>query len=222
MSTIDEFGFLERYPVNELVLGPIQRSEAIAIYGLLRTIRPRRVIEIGFGEGDSTEALLAGIRGFPGATVTSYDIRVSWAHASSLKKKYSNLEVIQADQTTLQLGPDQVDFLFLDASHDFDLNKIFWNNNVDILGPGAYVVIHDTGMWADGYFNDASLAGFGKRGTLRGIEGRFHQPGEVEFVDWVTSTESRSPWTRVDIGSRNCFRHGFTVLQRKISPLNLK
>ena len=209
---MEEFEFLSRYPANELVLGPVQRSEAIAIYGLIRSIRPKRVVEIGFGEGDSTEALLAATSGIPGATVTSYDIRVSWQHALLLTKKYAHLEVIQADQTSLDLGPDVVDFLFLDASHSIDQNKAFWRTNESRLGPGSYVVIHDTGLWADGWFDDASLANFGKRGSRRGVEGRFHQPGEVEFVEWLTENNG---WTRVDIGSRNCFRHGFTILQRK-------
>ena len=207
---IDEFEFLNRYQANELVLGPIQRSEAIAIYGLLKTIRPLRVVEIGFGEGDSTEALLAGIRDIPGASVTSYDIKVSYPHVNALSDKYGNFNFILADQGTLVIN-EPIDFLFLDASHDLNLNKSFWENNEHLLGLSAFVVIHDTGIWADGLFDDTFMEGFGKRGQLRGVTGRVHQPDEVDFVAWLTKERG---WTRIDIGSKNCFRHGFTILQR--------
>lgn len=214
MASNGEFGFLERYPAHEFVLGPIQRSEAICLYGLLRCIRPRRVVEIGFGEGDSTETLLAATRDVPGCRVTSYDIRVSAPHAAALRDKYPHLQIVEADQAQVDLGPDPVDLLFLDASHDLGLNKAFWARNERLLGPTAMVVVHDTGLWADGtYNNEASLETFGTRGVHRGVSGRFHQPDEVAFVRWLT-TGPGAGWTRVDVGSANTFRHGFTILQR--------
>ena len=202
--------FLDRYPDDELVLGPIQKSEAIAIYGLIRCIRPQKIVEIGFGQGDSTEALLAGIHGIPGATVTSYDIRVSTEHASLMMGKHPNLSVFEADQTELILD-DDVDFLFLDASHDFEMNRTFWLTNSHKFPDHAFIVVHDTGLWADDFIDDPTVAEFGVRGSNRGVTGRFHQPGEVEFVKWV---QSLGTWNRVDIFSKNCFRHGFTILQR--------
>lgn len=212
-STTDEFAFLQRYPASEQVLGPIQRSEAIAIYGLLRCIRPRRVVEIGFGEGDSTEALLAATADVPDAIVTSHDIRVSWAHATALKERYPHLIVKEADQGTLKLS-EPVDVLFLDASHDMKLNRAFFENNDAMLTQQTIIIVHDTGLWAQGHYDDAALQRFGCRASHRGIQGRFHQPGEVAFVRWLT--EDTQEWTRVDIGSSNCFRHGFTILQRKL------
>lgn len=110
--------------------------------------------------------------------------------------------------------------LFLDASHDLDLNKAFWVNNEDAFSETCLVIVHDTGLWADGHFEEASLKNFGIRGILRGVSGRFHQPDEVAFVQWVTDparVNGKGPtWTRVDIGSPNTFRHGFTILQRKV------
>jgi predicted O-methyltransferase YrrM len=221
-SQDNEFDFLQRFPASELVLGPIQRSEAIAIYGILRSLRPKRVVEIGFGQGDSTEALLAATRGIEGATVTSYDIHVRQPYVDDLKKRYGNLEVFQADQSTLKLpeGPE-IDVLFLDASHDLELNKRFWAANEHLLTERTLVLVHDTGLWADGTFDDSKLSHFGRRGENRGIKGRFHQPGEVEFVRWLTSVESaeRPKWTRIDIGSAACFRHGFSILQRTSDSL---
>lgn len=212
----NEFEFLQRYPMSERVLGPIQRSEAIAIYGLLRCIRPRLIIEIGFGEGDSTEALLAATCDVQGARVVSYDIRVSQPHAKALQEKYHNLQVLEADQATLKLPEtDPIDILFLDGSHDMRLNKAFFENNAAVLTQQTIVIVHDTGLWAQGLYDESALQHFGCRGVHRGIQGRFHQPGEVAFVRWLT--EDTQEWTRVDIGSASCFRHGFTLLQKRLT-----
>jgi hypothetical protein len=53
----------------------------------------------------------------------------------------------------------------------------------------------------------------GGPGSIYGVKGRWHQPDEVKFVEWIIETDPS--WTKVDLMSITVFRHGFTILPRK-------
>lgn len=209
-------GWLERFPEHEIVIGPIQRSEAIMLYGLIKTIRPRRVVEVGFYRGDSCAVLCAATAGDPDATVESYDVRwVDENDKNSLKAQYPHLTVEICDQRqvmsrTAASDSRLIDFLFIDASHDLEINQATWASFVTRMSSNAVVMVHDTGLWVDTHRPPDFT--HGRPGTKHGVTGRFHQPDEVMFVQWI---EKNFPnWTRMDFMSVNAFRHGFTLLQR--------
>lgn len=210
------FGWLDRFPEHEFVIGPIQRSEAIMLYGLIKTLRPRRVIELGFYKGDSCSVLCAATATDPNATVESYDINwVDEGAKNALKAQYPHLSVELCDQRLVMdrtiTDNRLVDFLFLDASHDFEINKATWATFLPRFSSNAVVMVHDTGLWVDEHCPDG-LSRHGQYGHKHGHNGRFHQPDEVLFVKWITSTYPN--WRRMDFMSVNTFRHGFTLLQQ--------
>ncbi len=56
---------------NADALGPIQRDEAVALFGLVRTLRPKTVVEFGFFHGHSAFNFLCALDG--DARLYSYD-----------------------------------------------------------------------------------------------------------------------------------------------------
>jgi len=204
--------WLERFPEHENVIGPIQRSEAIMMFGLVRVLRPKTVVELGFFRGDSAAVLAAATEDIEGSRVVSHDIHVDLAIAETLMRRYPHLEVRQADQRAVgdDLG-NAIDFLFVDASHDFETNKQTWAALKGRLAQNAVVMVHDTGLWVDPYRPPEHTQGC--PGTANGVPGRYHQPHEVHFVQWVAATEP--DWVKMDFWSANTFRHGFTLLQRR-------
>ena len=211
----EDLSWLARFPADERVIGPIQRSEALALFGLLRVLRPRLVVEMGFLHGDSTAVLCAATAGCEGARVISVDRDHNAAAVDALRARYPHLEFQRADQRAARLPDDgaPIDFLFVDCSHDFDINCAMWAALEPRLAPNAVVMVHDTGLWADGP-TPAQYRGWGQAGEARGARGWFHQPAEVRFVRWVTDTHA--DWARMDFLCTHVWRHGFTLLQRRL------
>ena len=208
----EPWDWLARFPDHELVIGPIQRSEALMMFGLVRVLRPKVVVELGFYKGDSAAVLAAATADIPGARFVSHDIRVDWAAAAELTARYPHVEVREGDQRAVgaDLG-DAIDFLFIDASHDLITNQETWAALKGRLAPNAVVMVHDTGLWVDPYRPPEHTHGC--PGTANGVPGRYHQPHEVHFVKWLDENEPE--WVKMDFWSANTFRHGFTLLQRK-------
>jgi hypothetical protein len=219
--------WIERFPEHEDVIGPIQRSEAVAIYGLIRTLRPRNLVELGFYRGDSCSMLCAASADY-GGRVTSYDITPVNGEALELMQRYpGTLEVRQCDQRlvaeTIEKERGPIDFLFIDASHDFETNRETWASLEGLLAPEALVVVHDTGLWT---VRGPNYQYWGTPGQVRwdmgegrppmpldAVQGMYHQPHEVAFVNWVVETCPH--WVKMDFMSVHTFRHGFTLLQRR-------
>jgi hypothetical protein len=112
-----------------------------------------------------------------------------------------------------------IDFLFIDGAHDFEINKATWDALEPQLAPDAVVVVHDTGLWVPAV-SPPEFGHWGVSGVVSWegladteVHGRYHQLHEVQFVNWITATYPQ--WAKLDFMSRNTFRHGFTVLQRR-------
>lgn len=208
----DPWDWLGRFPDHEMVIGPIQRSEALMMYGLVRVLRPLTVVELGFYKGDSAAVLAAATADIPGARVVSHDIHVDWTAAAELQSRYPHVQVRECDQRMVDadLG-DAIDFLFVDASHDLRTNQDTWAALQDRMAANAVVMVHDTGLWVDPHRPPQHTHGC--PGTANGVAGRFHQPCEVRFVNWLVDTHP--DWVKMDFWSSNTFRHGLTLLQRK-------
>ncbi len=215
--------WLERFPAHEDVIGPVQRSEAILLHGLVLVNRPRRVVELGFYRGDSTEALCAATVG-TGAVVVSYDLHLDHGRAAEMMARYPHLEVRQGDQrhaeSHLDAAAAPIDFLFIDASHDLATNQDTWRALEPRLAPDAVVAVHDTGLWCHDAIDNGRYGHWGTAGTVawvghaaEPVRGRFHQPHEVAFVRWIV--DAFPAWAKMDFMSTRTFRHGTTVLQRR-------
>ena len=214
--------FLPRFPDHEVVIGPLQRSEAMFMYSLVMVLRPRRIVELGFYRGDSCSALAAAASEMNRltedptnhATVESYDIRVSPENARSVQEKYPGTRIEVMDQRDVhKVEGGEIDFLFIDAAHDLEVNKATWRNIEAKLSANAVVMVHDTGLWVDAH-RPSTIGRQGETGVARNVHGCFHQPEEVAFVKWIVNIYPM--WVKMDFISINTFRHGFTLLQRAL------
>lgn len=181
-------------------LGPIQKDEAIFLYGLTLTIRPRSVLEFGTLRGDSTAIWLHG-----GASrVVSVDINTT-AQAYDLGFRFPQLELVRCDQT-LYVPSEEFDLVFMDASHDFVANTKTFVNVSRYIRAGGLLIVHDTGLWRRDFMSEQHHR---FPGTWETDDDFAHQPDERKFVLWLKSMGLNA----INIHSTNTLRHGMTILQ---------
>lgn len=141
LSTPERVGVAIRAPSDMLV------HERIFLYGLVRGIRPQRVLEIGVFKGGSSavmaaamedaggEGRIVGIDPYPAIEVAPRD----YFGRFTLVKDTSP-EGIGAAMTLLG-GP--ADLVFIDALHTHDAVVKDLTGVLPHLAPGAYVLLHD-------------------------------------------------------------------------------
>ena len=193
-------------------VGPIQRDEALALYGLVRVLRPQTVVEIGFFRGHSALNFLEALD--PDARLYSFDVdpaceaiardRLGHDHRFRLRLKS------QTDLEPADIDGRQADVVFLDAAHELDLNQATFARLLPMLAPRAIVGIHDTGTWPR-----ASVPqGHWWLQTDEGWIGdeREVMPDERAFVNWLL--EQHPEFAQVHLHTSRTARYGITLLQR--------
>ena len=196
----------------EQVIGPIQRDEAVALFGLLRVLRPLTVVEFGFQTGQSSFNFLRALD--DEARLYSFDINAGCEKVAERRFGHDpRFRLLLKSQETIEpqdVDGRPVDFVFIDAAHDSRLNQITFERLLPMLSPTALIAIHDTGTvprelfpswhwlldteenWVDGHY-----------------EG---QPGEREFVNWML--DEHPEFSQLHLHSERTLRHGITLLQR--------
>lgn len=110
---------------DEVMDGPLQRDEALFLHALLRVVRPHTVLEIGFLRGHSAFNFLRALDG--DARLYSFDIDPECeGQARELFGEDARFVLTirsQAEITPEDLDGRLADFVFLDASHDLELNQ---------------------------------------------------------------------------------------------------
>jgi predicted O-methyltransferase YrrM len=135
---------------DERVDGPLQRDEALLLHGLIRVIRPRTVVEFGFLRGHSAFNFLRALD--QESRLYSSDIEPEakaradeiLGHDSRFRFRLRSQTEITADDVDGRM----IDFVFLNASHDFALNQVTFGRLLPILWPSAILAVHDTGTAA--------------------------------------------------------------------------
>jgi hypothetical protein len=193
-----EFDWLKDY--SEAALGPVQRDEAIMLYGIARSVRPQVVLEFGSCLGYSTRVWLQA--GVP--KVYAVDAMIMPPIDEMVKEFAPRLTSMEMDMRKYEpsmTGP--VDFVFFDAGHDFEVNRMVFEK----LAPRpAMIAVHDTGTWAKDHLKPLHK----KHGGVETPEGIMHQPGEVKFADWLEKTVGLR---RMDFHSKHTLRHGVSLFQ---------
>ena len=201
---------------EENVLGDLQRDEALFLFALARVLRPRTVVEFGFLRGHSTFNLLQSVS--PDCNVFSYDIEPSSQEiAKSQFARFPNFHFILKSQTDFSrddINRAVVDLCFLDASHDFELNKVTFTKLIESVSDESVIVVHDTGTWAKSFFKplNQSYAVNNPEGWLGESEFQ-HCRGERQFVNWVLDLHPE--FQEIHLHSTRTLRNGFTMLQRR-------
>ncbi len=198
---------------EEQALGPLQRDEALLLYGLVRTTRPAVVVEMGFFIGDSALNFLQALP--PTSCVHSFDVSdeatelaATFPHANFTyhRKSQDAITAVDVDHTP-------VDLVLLDASHDIEVNRRTFERLQGLLAEDAIVVVHDTGSWRADLIrtHHARWARDHPAGWVSEHE-YLHQPEEREFVNWVR--DAHPEWAQIHLHTTRVIRHGLTLLQR--------
>jgi Methyltransferase domain len=203
------------YRENDAI-GPLQRDEAIALFGIIRTLRPQVVVEFGFFHGHSAFNFLQALT--ENAQLYSYDIdseSIQRAKSEfSFDKRFHFIGKSQTDFAPEDIGHQKIDFVFFDAAHELDLNIQTFQRIIDQLDPEAMLAVHDTGLWQRAYFSPIHET------FTREMPGEWetedlyaHQPGERKFMDWIVTEYPE--FSVLHFHSSRTLRHGFSLLQRK-------
>lgn len=174
-------------------IGPIQYEDELLLQAIIKMTCPLKCVELGFLEGYSTRKILEAMSN--DAQLISYDNSID-GHIDDNRFTFKRLSQTDYDESN-------VDFIFFDASHDLELNKITFEKIIPSLNDGAIIAIHDTGLW-----NEMIIDTQGKFVS----EGYAHRPDEREFVNWIKETYPN--FQQIHFHTLRQIRHGMTILQK--------
>jgi predicted O-methyltransferase YrrM len=202
--------------LEETVDGPVQRDEALFLHGLVRVVRPRTIVEIGFFRGHSAFNFLRALD--PDGRLYSFDIDPACAERArelfGHDPRFTLRTRSQTELTSDDIDGRPADFVFLDASHDLSLNQATFERLLSLMTPDAILAIHDTGTVPRELFPtwhwllDSQEDWVGDE-----YEG---QPGERAFVNWLL--DRHPEFSQIHFHSRRTIRCGITLVQRS-APL---
>jgi predicted O-methyltransferase YrrM len=194
-------------PNDEAVLGPVQDTEALFLYAVVRGMRMRRVLEIGGLSGYSARNFLAALPA--DGVVYTVDI-------VPVPQVSSNHRVIVKDARTLDasdVDDGELDLIFFDC-HEYDVQMRAFDRLVSrgVVTDSTVVALHDTNVhpyqtvpWA------RKIDG----------EGWVHQKAERDMANELArrgyhAFNLHTPLDRHDESMP--YRHGVTLMQ-KFRPL---
>lgn len=173
-----------------MILGPIQDEDVLLLQAVIKMTCPLQLVELGYLNGYSTQKILDVMR--DDAKLTSYDNTVSSSAITDNRFTFKH-------QSQTEVSEKDIDFIFFDASHDFQINKkTFEKLN---LAENAIIAIHDTGLWNKMVMDTG--------GFWIG-EGYAHRPGERDFVWWL----KQKGYNAINFHTLRETRHGMTLLQK--------
>lgn len=201
---------------EEATLGPVQREEALMLTGLVRVLRPRTIVEIGFLYGHSALNFLRAMDA--DARLFSFDIDPRLEDQAYKLFGHDPRFVFRCrSQTAIRAADLQgcpADFVFLDASHDADLNRETFERLLPLMAPRAIFAVHDTGAVARALVPEGHpCLALQERWAGDEYEG---EPGERAFVNRVL--DEHPEFAQVHLHSHRTLRAGITLLQRS-APL---
>jgi len=195
--------------------GPLQREEALFLFSLIRMIRPKLVVEFGFMRGDSSYNFLRALAG--SGRLVSFDISQEASIIANAEfKNVDNFQFLKKSQTDFSpndINNEIIDFVFLDASHEIEHNKMTWAAIYPSLSETAIIAVHDTGTWHRSFFGHVQTQ-FAEKKEDRWItpDEFVHQPDERLFVNWII--ESHPEFSPMHFHASRTLRHGLTLFQK--------
>lgn len=201
---------------EENALGPLQREEALFLHALVRVLRPRVIVELGFFRGRSALNFLTALAG--SGRVYSFDL-----DEEAEKAAHDYLDGVpnfrfarksQTDVTAEDFDGEAIDLLFFDASHDFALNIETFRNLEPSVAERGVVVVHDTGTWATSVLDPSQQQELARDYPDYWLspDEFAHRPDERRFVNWIG--ETYPDFSALHLHTLRTMRHGMTVLQR--------
>jgi SAM-dependent methyltransferase len=136
----------------------VSPEEGIFLYGLTKVLRPSVIVEFGTYTGYTAVNFLNAMDS--DAVLYTYDVERQSQIDLIQDSRFHFLRKNQVDFLPADIGGRKIDLVFLDASHQFDLNTKTFHAIRSSLKDKAVLVTHDT----------SNIAG---------------QQGEIRFAEWM-------------------------------------
>lgn len=152
---------------KDVAFSEMTESERRLVHGLIRYVRPKRILEIGVAEGGGSIVLLNAIEDMPQSTLTSIDLlNTCWNDSTkevgfAAKEKHS--DNIQWDlrtgsdpsQLIEELGAEgKFDVCIIDTAHIHPIESLNFLTVFPFLTENCVVILHDIGLYVKGVLND--------------------------------------------------------------------
>jgi hypothetical protein len=185
------------------VMGPIQDDEALFLYSIIKGMRLKTVLEIGFGFGYSATNFLKAV-GDDGCVIT-----IDIDNFNTIQKNHiplvKDVNLVKKEDISI----DKIDMVFFDCHiYDGQLNLYNELKNANIITDNTVLALHDTNLWIKDYTNE------NKRKIEEGV---VHQSVERKLVNYFYDL-GYSPFclhTQPEIHNEEFpYRHGVTVMSK--------
>jgi len=202
--------------------GSILEEEAKCLGGLVSMLNPMTVVEFGFAGGESSRDFLNYMG--KDSKIYSFDIESNSLNISRGIKdnRFKFIHKSQTDFLHSDIDNRVIDFCFLDASHNCDLNIQTFNKIKEHMSRDAILVTHDTGGWRRKFSLKDGRENYWIREVAPFDPGYYitedeygPQIGEREFVNYIT--EGDSGFVVINLHTPHAFRHGLTMFQKERS-----
>lgn len=180
-------------------LGPILPEDGLLLTAIIKMTTPKTLVEFGHYWGASARVILEAMD--DQAVLHSYD---NTKLAAVIDPRFT---FHHQSQTEID-GISDIDFVFLDASHELELNKETFIKLLPNLSEKAIIAVHDTGSWVGGNVFGVDRGVLNKDGTYT------HCPEEVAFVDWIKT--EHPDFQQIHFHSHRAIRYGITLLQKYV------
>jgi predicted O-methyltransferase YrrM len=142
---------------TELAASLMHETERKFVHGLIRFLKPRRILEIGVWHGGGTAVLLNAIRDFKNSEVISIDLlkkageKTVGYFAKKHFKKNKNWQLFagkEPSEIIEKIGYKPFDFCIIDTAHVHPIESLNFLTIFPFLNDNAVVVFHDLVLFA--------------------------------------------------------------------------
>jgi predicted O-methyltransferase YrrM len=194
-------------PKSESVLGPIQDTEALFLYSIVRGMRLQRILEIGGLSGYSAKNFLQAFYDDAQAKCKMYTVDINVV--PTLARNHVVIVKNALELTAEDLENEPLDMIFFDC-HDYVVQmKVFENLlRIGLITDRTVIALHDTHThpyqvvsWSYHIEND----GWVHQAVERAMVNRFVELGYHAFSLHTDNSRHDSSMP---------FRHGITIMQK--------
>jgi predicted O-methyltransferase YrrM len=142
---------------EELTASLMHETERKFVHGLIRFLKPRRILEIGVWHGGGTAVLLNAIKDFKDSKVVSIDVlrKANEESVGYFAKKHfrknKNWKLFigkEPSEIIEKIGSETFDFCVIDTVHVHPIESLNFLTIFPFLSDNAIVVIHDIVLFA--------------------------------------------------------------------------
>jgi predicted O-methyltransferase YrrM len=161
LGGFEDLAFLFRSSQLDHGIASLRFDEAALLYGLVRTLGPATIAELGRYKGGSTLVMASAMA--EGSELWSYDLHLhgpDGPRGEDLDRELAEalarfgidggVRLLVADTTTAEQPPKPCDLVFVDGDHSYEGARADYKRWREAIRPGGHLLFHDavdTGGW---------------------------------------------------------------------------